>query len=128
LEKCRFPQRISHKEIMTEEDIRSLFSENLKRLRGRLGLSQFALADKADLTHNFVNDIENGKKWVSPKTLAKLADALRIAPHELLLPERKLSKEDSQNLEHYIDDFSFSLLRSVQDLKAKYLPPEEEKE
>ncbi|MDR1428982.1 MAG: helix-turn-helix domain-containing protein [Spirochaetaceae bacterium] len=106
---------------MTEQDIRKLFSLNLKRLRGRWALSQLALANKADLTHNFVNDIENGKKWISPKTMAKLTEALDIEPHELLLPDLELKQEEVDRLSNYIDDFSDSLIRSVQDLKARYL-------
>jgi transcriptional regulator with XRE-family HTH domain len=111
---------------MTEDEIRRLFSANLRRFRARGGLSQLALADKADLTHNFVNDIENCKKWISPKTMAKLADALGIAPHEFFLPDHKLKDEEIYHLSHYIDDLSDSLIRSVQELKSKYLPPEPE--
>jgi transcriptional regulator with XRE-family HTH domain len=109
---------------MTEEDIRKLFSLNLKRLRSRWDLSQLGLAEKADLTHNFVNDIENCKKWVSPQSLAKLVNALDIAPHELLLPDVKLKQEETERLSIYIDDFSDSLIRSVKELKARYLKPD----
>jgi transcriptional regulator with XRE-family HTH domain len=123
LYKQRIPETISLEGSMTEEDIRKLFSMNLKRLRSRWDLSQLALAEKADLTHNFVNDIENCKKWVSPKTMAKLSDALGIAPHELLLPDIKLKQEETERLSTYIDDFSDSLIRSVNELKAKYLKP-----
>jgi transcriptional regulator with XRE-family HTH domain len=38
------------------------------------------LAAEADLTHNFINDIENGKKWVSAETIGKLAIALKVEP------------------------------------------------
>jgi transcriptional regulator with XRE-family HTH domain len=113
---------------MTEQDIRRLFSLNLKRHRTRLNLSQLALAEKADLTHNFINDIENGKKWVSPKTMAKLADALGITPHELFLPKPRLTRDEADSLSNYIDDFSDSLIRSVRELKARYLQSDRSKD
>jgi transcriptional regulator with XRE-family HTH domain len=52
-----------------------------------MGLSQLALANQVDMAHNFINDLEHGKKWGSPDTLAKLCDALGIEPYELFLPE-----------------------------------------
>lgn len=110
---------------MTEQDIRRLFSLNLKRIRNRRDLSQLALANKADLTHNFVNDIENNKKWVSPKTMEKLTKALGVEPHELFLPDVKLKQEEVDRLADYIDDFSDTLIKSVRDLKTKYLQPDE---
>ncbi|MDR2210934.1 MAG: helix-turn-helix domain-containing protein, partial [Spirochaetaceae bacterium] len=55
------------------DDIREIFSRNVKLFRARKKLSQFALSNIAGLAHNFVNDIEHRKKWVSPETIAKLA-------------------------------------------------------
>ncbi|MDR1211969.1 MAG: helix-turn-helix domain-containing protein [Spirochaetaceae bacterium] len=110
---------------MTEQDIRRLFSLNLRRIRSRRDLSQLALANKADLTHNFVNDIENSKKWVSPKTMEKLTEALGIEPHELFLPDVKLKQEEVDRLSDYIDDFSDTLIKSVHELKTRYLESDE---
>ena len=70
---------------MTEEEIRSILSKNMKTYREKRGLSQMALANKAGLATNFVNDIENGKKWISPSTLSKISEALGIAPYKLFL-------------------------------------------
>jgi transcriptional regulator with XRE-family HTH domain len=128
LPKQEILQKIDQSYSMTEKDIRKLFSLNLRRLRTRGDLSQLTLAGKANLTHNFINDIENGKKWISPKTMAKLTTALGIAPHELFLPDSKLNQEDSERLSNYIDDLSDSLIKSVADLKTKYLPPDMHKD
>ena len=86
---------------MTEAEIKILLGKNVKYLRNKRQLSQMQLAEQADVTFNFINDIENGKKWVSPTTLSKLSAVLHIplyqffvdiqptmqdsgAPHELL--------------------------------------------
>ena len=68
------------KEAINGITVRKMLSKNLKRLRTVANLSQVSLAARADLTHNFINDIENGKKWDSPETLGKLASALKAEP------------------------------------------------
>ena len=106
------------KETITEEYVRLLVSKNLKRLRTLQNMSQLSLALKAGLTHNFVNDIENCKKGVSVKTLAKLSGALNVDPHQFFLPDEMVN-----NLRLYVNDFNDSLQKLVQDLTEQYLPP-----
>ena len=106
------------KEKITEDYVRFLVSKNLKRLRSLQNMSQLSLALKAGLTHNFVNDIENSKKGVSVKTLAKLSAALDVDPHQFFLPDDMVN-----NLRVYVNDFNDSLQKLVQDLTEQYLPP-----
>ena len=49
-------------------------------------MTQAALAQKAGVSINFINDLEAEKKWPSLATLIKLADALGIDVYELLKP------------------------------------------
>ena len=102
-------------------DVHKLFSNNLKRLRVRAGLSQLSLANEVGLTHNFINDIENGKKWVSPKTIAKLSNKLKVDPYELFVPPSDLDIYKAGLLNNHLDDISESFLRVVAGLKAEYL-------
>ncbi|MEL3908647.1 MAG: helix-turn-helix transcriptional regulator [Treponemataceae bacterium] len=72
---------------MSEELIfAELLSYNIRRLRKQKKLSQLELAIASDLSLPFINSIENMEKWVSAKTLEKLANALNAKPHELFLP------------------------------------------
>ena len=48
----------------------------IKELRGRLGISQEALANKADLDRTYVTDVENGRRNISIENLEKLILAL----------------------------------------------------
>jgi len=63
--------------------------------RKKLGLTQEELAEKVDLTGNFLGHIERGTKKASLDTMKKLADALEI-PMENLFAEVKYipKKED----------------------------------
>lgn len=58
---------------MTENEVRKIFAENLKRLRKQRGLSQLKLANELQMAMTFINDIENCKKWISPETLSRFA-------------------------------------------------------
>ena len=72
---------------MTEKDLRAILSQNIRRFRSYRKLSQADFAEKIDISIPFLSDIENGKKWVSPTTLLKMAEALNIEAYELLRPE-----------------------------------------
>jgi transcriptional regulator with XRE-family HTH domain len=51
--------------------------------RRKLHLSQEDLAEKADLTRNYIGDIERAEKKVTLETLAKIAKALKCRVREL---------------------------------------------
>jgi transcriptional regulator with XRE-family HTH domain len=107
-------------------EVRMLLSRNLRRLRIRQNLSQLALAVETNLTHNFINDIENGKKWVSPDTIAKLATALKVEPYHFFIPEHKIGEKDAGTLAEYLDDFTDSLQKMVGEIKGRYLRDRDE--
>jgi transcriptional regulator with XRE-family HTH domain len=107
-------------------EVRALFSRNLKRLRAARNLSQLALSSLTGLTHNFINDIENGKKWVSPETIAKLSAALQAEPYHFFLPVAKMSREDRDLVSGYLDEVTDSIQKMAGDLKNRYLRDNEE--
>ncbi|MDR3192150.1 MAG: helix-turn-helix domain-containing protein [Treponema sp.] len=72
---------------MNEQKLRDILGKNLRKHRNYNKLSQAELAEKLDISIPFLCDIENGKKWVSPKTLLKMADTFGIEAFELLRPE-----------------------------------------
>jgi transcriptional regulator with XRE-family HTH domain len=111
-----------------EAKIRGLLSKNIKRLRARSSLSQMSLALKAGLTQNFIADIENGKKWLSPRTLAKLSKALQAEPHEFFAPELTMAGPDSGPLVEYLDDVTETFQRMVEDFKGRYFQDMDDKE
>jgi transcriptional regulator with XRE-family HTH domain len=102
-------------------EVRTILGKNLKRLRSMRNLSQLGLAVRAGLTHNFINDLENGKKWLSPKTLATLAAALETDPHEFFVPETTLPGQTAIALSEYLDNFTDDVIRLVEEVKERYL-------
>ena len=111
-------------ETVNESYVRLLVSKNLKRLRSLQNISQLGLALDAGLTHNFINDIENCKKGISAKTLAKLSIALKVEPHQFFLPEDM----SNNRMLVYVSDFNDSLQKVVKELTEQYLPPVQREE
>jgi transcriptional regulator with XRE-family HTH domain len=105
------------KENINENYVRLLVSKNLKRIRSLQNISQLGLALNAGLTHNFINDIENCKKGISVKTLAKLSVALNVEPHQFFLPEDM----SNNKMLAYVNDFNDSLQKVVKGLTEQYL-------
>jgi transcriptional regulator with XRE-family HTH domain len=94
---------------MDEAGLRSIFSLNIKRFRGRKGLSQEKLAEKMEISTNYLSDIETGKGWVSPFSLVKMANALGIEVFELFKPSETIPESTVSLINGYLDDFSLSV-------------------
>ena len=105
---------------MNGEDIREIFSRNLKHFRDVKNLSQFALSNKAGLAHNFVNDIENRKKWVSPETIAKLVGVLEVEPYQLFITN-PLDSKQTKRINSYLDELNDRFSEVVGEIKESYL-------
>jgi transcriptional regulator with XRE-family HTH domain len=93
-------------ETIDEIYVRNLFAKNLKRLRLNRKMSQLDLADATKLSHNFINDIENSKKFVSDETIVKFVKVLKVEPFRFFLPEEKLNARREDII---FEDFSESV-------------------
>ncbi|MDR1901585.1 MAG: helix-turn-helix domain-containing protein [Treponema sp.] len=113
-------------EKFTGDIIRKIFSRNLKRLRSLQNISQFTLAAQTGLTHNFIADIENCKKWVSPMTIEKLSAALQVEPYQFFLSDMQSKNPPDAFFTVYLDDFSDTLQKMVHELKLRYIEDAEE--
>ncbi|MDE7291003.1 MAG: helix-turn-helix domain-containing protein [Treponemataceae bacterium] len=106
---------------MTEQEIRILFGQNVKRFRKEKNISQMQLAEKSDLTFNFINDIENGKKWVSPNTLSKLSAALDVQPYHFFLPVQNMRiPHESKLLSTFSDDLLNQISKIFRETTERY--------
>jgi len=60
-------------------------SENIKRLRNKLGLTQDDLAKKADIKYTTLMNVESGTvNKPSVQTMAKIAKALDVSIEDLI--------------------------------------------
>jgi transcriptional regulator with XRE-family HTH domain len=105
---------------MNEQGLRALLSANIKRFRGRRGWSQAKLAEKLDISTNFLSDIETTKGWVSPLTLVKLAAALNVEVYELFKPENSVSGDLKDVVNKLAQDLTTVLTESVEYTRKQY--------
>lgn len=78
--------------------LRQILSQNIRKFRKDLHLTQERLAENADISLPYLSDIEHCKTWVSDKTLIKLANALKKTPSDLL-NETKVVEETSKDIQ-----------------------------
>ena len=95
--------------FMDEAGLRSLLSQNIKRYRQRKGWSQAKLAEKMEISTNYLSDIETKRGWVSPFSLVKMANALEIEVFELFKPEETAPADVLHTVYKCLDDLSASL-------------------
>jgi len=57
-------------------DLRKILASNMKLYRKNLGISQAILAEKVDITDNYIALIETGKRFPSVNMLERIAEAL----------------------------------------------------
>jgi len=63
---------------------RKVLGENIRSHRRKLGWSQIKLAEKSDLHHNYIGDIERGEENVSVDALMRIATAMKIGLSDLV--------------------------------------------
>jgi transcriptional regulator with XRE-family HTH domain len=71
---------------MTENQLRDIVRTNIRRYRNYRKWTQAEFAEKLDISVNFLSDVENGKRWISPASMVKFASVLKIEPYELFKP------------------------------------------
>jgi transcriptional regulator with XRE-family HTH domain len=64
-------------------------SENVKRLRRKLGLTQEELAERIGVSFPRISDIENAKGQPRIDTIEKVAHGLGVSVMELIRPTKK---------------------------------------
>lgn len=105
---------------MQAKDIQNRLGENLKRIRKLHRLTQFALAEQANVSEDTIKSIELSRFWPSEKTLAQISEALGIDVCHLFLPTpatvpgdkdimKKIRTAISQSYVEYID----SMLKKI---------------
>ena len=62
-----------------------VFSNNLRKYRSALGMSQEAFANKAGLHRTYISALERGKRSIALDNIEKIANALEIDAYLLFV-------------------------------------------
>ena len=102
---------------MTEDELQTRVIQNIRALRKKKGFSQERLADKADISRQMMNDIEGRRRWLTKKTLVKLANALEVDVHELFIP----SAQENEKTKGIYDTITQEVVSQVKEAVDKAL-------
>jgi transcriptional regulator with XRE-family HTH domain len=102
---------------MNERELLKTFGANIKHYRGLFTWSQAELAEKADISINFLSDIETGKKWASPVPMVKFADIFHIEVYELFKPDHIMPDKAGSVIQKYTGD----VLTAISQIRDTYL-------
>lgn len=83
---------------MDSDELKRRLSVNIKKIRKSKNLSQFELAEKANLSDQTINSIEGKRLWPSDKTMVKIADALETDAFVFFLPENYAENAASKSV------------------------------
>ena len=92
--------------------LRDILAYNLKENRKKCGLSQAKLAEKAEISTQFLAMIELSRQFPAPETLERIAKALNIEAYELFTvsvsPEsamERLHNDIRSDIKQLLNDF-----------------------
>ena len=88
---------------INDNDLKEIISKNIKSIRQSANLTQESLAEKSDISLNFLKDIEWNRSGISLTTLINICYSLNVTPNELLKDFFKDSFNDSENLVQQIN-------------------------
>lgn len=81
---------------MSIDELKEIYTANLKTFRKIHKMNQAELSEKIGITEKFYNDIETRRKWGSFDTIVDIANALEIEPYELFLPAGSVITHDER--------------------------------
>jgi len=105
---------------MTEDKLRAIVRTNIKHYREYREWTQAQFAEKLGISVNFLSDIENGKKWISPASMVKFANVLNIEPFELFKPADAPVPSVSALFSKYNDEVERAVSASLKQVYRYY--------
>ena len=99
---------------MTDNLCLEEIGQRIIKRRKKLGLTQEALAEKADLTIQFISYAELGKRAMRPENLLKLSTALEVSADYLLTGE--IIDKDLLLLSHKMEKLTSSQIRIIENI------------
>lgn len=89
----------------------TMFGKRIKDARNKMGLTQFELAEKLNISQNFLGDIERGIKLPSLPKLILLSNALKVSLDTLLTESLDNILEEPGEI--YYTDKQLSVMKRI---------------
>ena len=89
------------------------FGANVKKFRQLNGFTMAALAEKCDLSDNYIVEIEMGRKFPTAKVMESLFEALHVEPFQLFSFADDTKHPEAETRLKILEE---RLLRSIKDI------------
>ncbi len=76
-------------------EVRENLVRNIKERRAALKISQMDLAARTGMSAGYIGEIEIGRKYPSPESIEKLAEALEVPPYRLFMGEHDVAETEA---------------------------------
>ena len=101
---------------VNDDNVKEILSKNIKNARLSSNLTQESLAEKTQISLNFLKDIEGCRSGVSLATFINLCNSLNCTPNELLKDFFKDAYNKSENLSaeiSFLNDYQKNAIYSL---------------
>lgn len=85
---------------MQDLEIRNRVAENIRNIRKQKKITQFELAEKANLSEGTIKSIELAHSYPEEKTLTQITEALDVDVVKLFMPVNSTFNSDKENILH----------------------------
>jgi len=99
-------------------NIASIFAENVKYYRKKLGYSQYDLADNSTISRTMISHYEREGRIPPAGRLQLLADTLRIPVYKLFIEPKEVKKSETE-----LSDIDPRSIKKLRDILS--LPPDD---
>ncbi|MBQ6931619.1 MAG: helix-turn-helix transcriptional regulator [Clostridia bacterium] len=96
------------------------FGRRIRTMREYQKLSREKLAETANISTQFLADIENGKKGMSALTLKKICTALHTTSDSILFSKSNISS-DSQNINDMLNSVPIEKQEEIEEIVKKII-------
>lgn len=76
--------------VIYKSELRRTLAKNVRLLRQWYQVSQCGLAQQSGLHRTYISAVERGRVNISLDNLGKIAGALGVVAHELIMPSKQL--------------------------------------
>lgn len=101
---------------INDDNVREILSQNIKNARLSSNLTQENLAEKTEISLNFLKDVEGARSGVSLVTLINLCNSLNVTPNELLkdfFADKYNKTEDLSQQISFLNDYQKDAVSSL---------------
>lgn len=101
-------------------EIKKRLGENIKILRKSKKLTQAQLAEIADVSDDTIKSLEQGRTWLSDKTLSQITEALNIDVVQLFMPTTTSLKNNEETFSQLKNAIATDIRNYVEEILKEF--------